>query len=155
MRELTKHAVETFYQEDLKQRLTHAFNTLLLEMKDLPDEVYPQYANNALKNIIQLSAKGVSDLNVVITEYLNDSTILYANYDNELKKIRELDEVALAKKYELDTYYEEYQLKKSEYERLRKAYDEEKGMVAIDEIVDSTNLEQAESISEIRGEDYE
>lgn len=133
MRELTKQAVEAFYQEDLKPHLEEAFNSLMAEMKELPDEIYSQYATNALKNLIQLSAKGVSDLNVVITEHLNDSEILYANYEANLKKIKDLDELALAKKYELDTFYEEYRLKKSEYDRMRLEYDEEKGMVMSDE----------------------
>ena len=126
MRELTKHAVETFYKEDLKQRLADAFQILISEMKELPDEIYGQYAANALKNLIQLSAKGVSDLNVVITEYLNDSEVLYANYEEQFKEIKALDEFARLKKYATDTHYDDYMLKKSEYERLRKEYDEEK-----------------------------
>lgn len=155
MRELTKHAVETFYQDDLKHRLKEAFNTLMSEMKGLPDEVYHQYATNALKNLIQLSAKGVSDLNVVITESLNDSEVLYANYEEDLKAIKVLDEIALAKKYELETYYEEYRLKKAEYERFRQEYDEEKGMVEQDEIESSTPPESDEEIVEREDESHE
>ena len=128
MRELTKHAVETLYKDDLKQRLEYAFGTLMAEIKELPDGIYGQYATNALKNLIQLSARGVTDLNVLITEYLNDSDVLYANYEESFQKIKAMDEIALAKKFDQDTYFEDYAQKSLEYNRLRKEYYEEKGI---------------------------
>jgi len=155
MRELTKRAVETFYKEELKQRLKDAFDVLMVEMKDLPEEIYAQYATNALKNLIQLSAKGVSDLNVIITEYLNDSDVLYANYEETLKEIKALDEVALSKKYEQDLHYEEYIRKSGEYERLRKDYDEEKGIGDHAESEDLFASEQEMDVQEREGDDHE
>ena len=128
MRELTKHAAEVLYKDDLKQRLEATFGELMAEIKELPDSVYGQYAESALKNLIQLSAKGVTDLNVLITEYLNDSDVLYANYEEVFTQIRALDEIALSKKYEYDAYYEDYLRKANEYDRLKQEYDEEKGM---------------------------
>jgi len=127
MRELTKHAVATFYEEDLKHRLKDAFDVLMDEMKEIPDDVYSQYATNALKNLVQLSAKGVSDLNVIITEYLNDAQVLYGNYEETFKKIKTMDEMALSKKHEQEAHYEAYMLKKAAYNRLRQEYAEEKG----------------------------
>jgi len=128
MRELTKHAVEMLYKDDLKQRLEDAFDTLMGEIKELPDGIYGQYATNALRNLIQLAARGVTDLNVLITEYLNDSDVLYANYEGAFNKVKEMDEIALAKKFEQDTYYENYIQKSLDYNRLRKEYYEEKGI---------------------------
>ena len=142
MRELTKHAVETLYKDDLKHRLEVAFGTLMSEITELPDGIYGQYTTNALKNLIQLSARGVTDLNVNITEYLNDSSVLYANYEDSFEKIKELDEIALAKKFEQDTYYEDYAQKSLEYNRLRKEYNEEKGMEDNngDELLENTTM---------------
>ena len=128
MRELTKQAAKTLYEEDLKQQLEHAFLALMVEIKDLPDDVYEQYATNALRNLIQLAAKGVADLNVLITEYLNDPNILYANYEDDLKQIKALDERALSKKYEQEANYQDYVRKSLEYDHLRKEYYEEKGI---------------------------
>jgi hypothetical protein len=113
----------------------------MAEMKELPNDVYSQYATNALKNLVQLSAKGVSDLNVIITEYLNDSEVLYANYEGTFKKIKAMDEVALSKNYEQEAHYEEYILKKEEYDRLRQEYSEEKG-IASGESKDLSQTEQ-------------
>ena len=163
MRELTKHAVETLYKEDLKHRLKDAFITLMAEIKELPDGIYGQYATNALRNLIQLSARGVTDLNVIITEYLNDSEVLYANYEESFNKIKEMDEIALAKKFEQDTYYEDYARKSLEYNRLRKEYNEEKGMEDIEELKDfplsqqkeDFQFEQDEDSPERIGSDYE
>jgi len=155
MRELTKRAVETLYQEDLKHRLEEAFGTLMAEMKELPDDIYAQYATNALRNLIQLSAKGVTDLNVFITEYLNDSNVLYANYEETLKEIKVLDEIALSKKYEQDIHYEEYTRKSEEYDRLRKEYDEEKGIEDIDKPKDSSVSEQDTDFGERIGHNDE
>jgi len=128
MRELTKHAVETLYKDDIKRRLEVAFGTLMAEITELPDGIYGQYATNALRNLIQLAARGVTDLNVIITEYLSDSSVLYANYEESFEKIKEMDEIALAKKFEQDTYFEDYAQKSLEYNRLRKEYYKEKGM---------------------------
>jgi len=136
MRELTKHAVETLYKNDLKHRLEDDFETLMAEIKELPDGIYGQYAINSLRNLIQLSARGVADLNVLITEYLNDPEVLYGNYNEAFKKINTLDEIALAKKYEQDALHEDYVRKSLEYERLRKEYNEEKGMEDIAESQD-------------------
>jgi len=155
MRELTKRAVETLYQEDLKHRLEEAFGTLMVEMKELPDDIYAQYATNALRNLIQLSAKGVTDLNVFITEYLNDSNVLYANYEETLKEIKALDEIALSKKYEQDIHYEEYIRKSEEYDRLRKECDEEKGIEDTDKTNDSSISEQGTDFGEKVGHNDE
>jgi len=142
MRELTKHAAETLYKDDLKQRLEDAFGALMTEIEELPDGVYGQYATNALRNLIQLSARGVADLNVLITEYLNDADVLYANYEAAFKEIKALDEIALSKKYEMDAYYEDYVRKSEEYDRLRKEYDEEKGIVNSGEFNGLSRAEQ-------------
>jgi len=147
MRELTKHAVETLYNDDLKHRLEVAFTTLMAEITELPDGIYGQYATNSLKNLIQLAARGVTDLNVNITEYLNDSSVLYANYEESFAKIKEMDEIALAKKFEQETYYEDYAQKSLEYNRLRKEYNEEKGMEEDgDELKENTTMFKEEHI---------
>lgn len=155
MRELTKHAVEVLYQDDLKHRLEEAFGALMAEIKELPDGVYGQYATNALRNLIQLSAKGVTDLNVLITEYLNDPEVLYANYEASFKEIKAMDELALAKKYEQDIHYEAYIRKSLEYERLRQAYDEEKGIGGHVESKDSLLNEEDTYFQERIGRDDE
>jgi len=155
MRELTKHAVETLYKDDLKQRLDDAFGTLMAEITELPDGIYGQYATNALKNLIQLSARGVTDLNVLITENLNDSDILYANYEEFFKKIKEMDEIAIAKKFEQDTYYEDYERKSLEYQRLRKEYYEEKGIDDSATPEDLPITEQGIDLRERIGNDHE
>ena len=151
MRELTKHAVETLYRDDLKQRLEYAFGTLMAEIKELPDGIYGQYATNALKNLIQLSARGVTDLNVLITEYLNDSDVLYANYEAAFQKIKSLDEIALVKKFDQDTYFENYAQKSLEYNRLRKEYYEEKGIEDSTISKDLLQAEQAEHDMVLQG----
>ena len=153
MRELTKHAVETLYKDDLKHRLDDAFDTLMAEIKELPDGIYGQYVTNSLKNLIQLSARGVTDLNVLITEYLNDSEVLYANYEESFNKIKEMDEIVLAKKFEQDTYYEDYARKSLEYNRFRKEYNEEKGLGDIEESTNSPISQQYKEYQERIGSD--
>jgi len=127
MRELTKAAVEALYEDDLKHQLEAAFQTLMAEIKELPEAVYGQYAINALKNLVQLSARGVTDLNIYITEYLNDPDTLYANYEGAFEEIKALDELVLSKKYQQDRHYEDYLRKKQNYELMQKEYDQEKG----------------------------
>ena len=155
MRELTKHAAETLYKNDLKHRLEDDFETLMAEIKELPDGIYGQYAINALRNLIQLSARGVTDLNVLITEYLNDPEVLYSNYNEAFEKINTLDEIALSKKYEQDALYEDYVRKSLEYERLQREYNEEKGMESSAESKDLTLTSQDVDFQERVGSDDE
>ena len=154
MRELTKHAAETLYKEDLKHRLNDAFGTLMAEITELPDGIYGQYVTNALRNLIQLSARGVTDLNVLITEYLNDSDVLYANYEESFNKIKELDEIAIAKKFEQDSYYEDYARKSLEYNRLRREYNEEKGMEDVEDVKDLPIPEQDRDFQPAQNKDF-
>jgi len=79
---------------------------------------------------------------------LNDSNVLYANYEEAFKEIKALDELALSKKYEQDTLYDDYIRKSLEYDRLRKEYNEEKGIGDSVESKDSTRAEQGTDFSE-------
>jgi len=130
MRELTKQAVEDLYEQSLKYKLEAAFEALMGEIKELPEGIYGQYATNALNNLIQLSAKGVTDLNVLLTEYLNQSEVLYAHYEGAFQQIKELDQLAGRQKSERDRLHAEYLRKTSEYEMLQRDYHEEKGIDA-------------------------
>lgn len=119
MREITKEAAENLYENALKGTLERAFEAVMAEIKELPDGVYGQYATNALRNLVQLAAKGVADLNVLLTEYLNTSDTLYANYEESFLEIQRLEQAADTEKLERDRLYEDYQRKLLAYEALK------------------------------------
>jgi len=116
MGEITKAATIRLYETALKQEVSLAFETAVKEMAALNPEVYVDYATSTLKNLIQLSAKGVSDLNVIITEDLHQSETLYGEFEKELEEIRCLDGLLAQKKVEKDALFETYQMKKAAYE---------------------------------------
>jgi len=119
MREMTKEAVETLYHNSLKPKLQQSFEAVMSEVKALPDGIYGQYATNSLKNLIQLSAKGIADINVLLTEYLNTSDTLYANYEESFSEIRRLEAEAMSQKRERDRLYADFKRKEAAYLSLK------------------------------------
>ena len=128
MNELTRQAAQTLYEGTLKLKLEEAFLALMGEVKEMPDGIYGQYATTALKNLVQLSANGIADINTLIMEGLSDSHVFYANYEDALLKIKELDTLAAEKEKERNRHYEAYSRKLVEYEKLRNDYYDEKGI---------------------------
>jgi len=124
MQELTKKAAKELYETSLKETLETAFNNQMAEIRK-SSGIHGQYATGILKNLIQLSAQIVTEMNSRVTEYLHDSSKIYENYQTDFEQIKTLNNETTEKEKELRLRYNDYLQKWQKYETLYKEFHED------------------------------